>query len=135
MIQKVLPITNEIKKPLLRSNLKRTSNLKNLNTRLIRDEASFKASHDMVIPGGMTQKEEFVYKLTGKYSKSVTERWYEVHGSDANNVSPNDQLVSTDTETLANTSYGEGIYSSDVTPDNNENEGFIGRIINHLFED
>lgn len=55
-----------------------------MNTRLIRD---VKLLHDMVIPEDMTKKEEFVYKLTGKFPKSVTERWYEVHDYNIENSS------------------------------------------------
>ena len=31
----------------------------------------------MIIPGGMSKKESLVYQLTGKFPKSVKDRWYE----------------------------------------------------------
>lgn len=133
MIQKIMPSTKTIAKPLSRSSLKKTSFLKDLSTRLYRDASSFKSSHNMIIPGGMTQKEELVYKLTGKFPKSVTDRWHEVHGSDIHNIDSHDQLVSVDVETLANTNYGDGIYSSHATSDATDDDGIISKILDFIF--
>ena len=54
MINKIMPKTViSQKNSFVRKNMQKASELKNLNTRLIRNENS---AHDMVIPDGMTEK-------------------------------------------------------------------------------
>ena len=55
MINKIMPKTITTQNgSFVRKNMQKASELKNLNTRLIRNENS---AHDMVIPDGMTEKE------------------------------------------------------------------------------
>lgn len=61
--------------------------------------------HDMVIPDGMTQKEELVYKFTGKFPKSVTDRWQELHGNEVNNIHSGDEIVHVDSQILGDSGY------------------------------
>ena len=129
MIQKVMSRLETVNKPFVRASMQRKSPLLNLNTRMIRDMS---ASHDMVIPGGMTRKEEFVYKLTGKFPKSVTERWYEVHGADFKNISSEDGHVLVDSHVLGDTGYtleNGGHYAGS---ENSSDGGIIDELLDHL---
>lgn len=133
MIQKIMPSTKVLTKTYTRKTLQKSSLLQNLNTRLIRSE---NFAHDMVIPGGMTQKEEFVYKLTGKFPKSVTDRWYETHDYNINqHLSGDDETVRVSSQILHDTGYttDSGAHYSGI--DSSDDEGCISRIIGHLFDE
>lgn len=120
------------KNSFVRKNLQKTSELKNLNTRFIRNE---NFPHDMVIPGGMTAKEAFVYKLTGKFPKSVTDRWYETHDYNINqHLSGDDEAVKVTAQELHDYGYiaDNGGHYGGV--DNNDEDGFISKIIGHFFD-
>ncbi len=58
--------------PILRKTLQKRSSLTNLNGGSIPNIIK-----TMIIPGGMSKKESLVYQLTGKFPKSVKDRWYE----------------------------------------------------------
>lgn len=108
-------------KNISRMQLQKQSCLKNLNTRMVRDDHSL---HDMLIPGGMSTKEAFIYKLTGKYPKSVTERWKQIWGADIKNVSTDDEVVHVHKSVLQDTGYFSNLEY------NNEHENF-DNIIEH----
>lgn len=99
--------------------LKNNSSLRNLNTRMIRDDYSL---HDMLIPGGMSIKEQLLYKLTGNYPKSVTERWHQIFGADLKNVDANDDVVKVSKGVLRECGYFSNVtdnnYDTDDTFDN-----------------
>ena len=133
MIEKIIPkVTFSRNSTFYRKNLQKVSKLKNLNTRLIRNE---NFPHDMVIPDGMTQKEAFVYKLTGKFPKSVTDRWYEVHDYNINqHLSGDDEVVRVSSQVLHDAGYtGENsAHYSDI--DSSDDDSWLGKIIGHLFD-
>ena len=134
MINKIMPKTAIFRNnSLIRNNLQRVSELKNLNTRLVRNE---NCANDMVIPGGMTEKETFVYKLTGKFPKSVTDRWYETHDYHIDqHLNGSDESVRVTAQDLHNYGYiadDGGHYGDSV--DNSDDEGFISKLIGHLFD-
>lgn len=134
MINKIMPKTITTQNgSFVRKNMQKASELKNLNTRLIRNENS---AHDMVIPDGMTEKETFVYKLTGKFPKSVTDRWYETHDYNINqHLSGDDEAVRVTTQELHNYGYiaNDGGHYGDIN-ESGDDEGFISKIIGHFFD-
>jgi len=91
--------------------------------------------HDMVIPDGMTQKEELVYKFTGKFPKSVTDRWQELHGNEVNNIHSGDEIVHVDSQILGDSGYTTESGMNYAGGKDAEEEGFFSKIINHIFED
>ena len=130
MIQKIMPEARIIRKNLVRTNLQRTTHLKNLNTRMIRQTDSM---HDMIIPGGMTQKEELVHALTGKFPKSVTDRWYEAHGVKSKNLTAGDELVHVDSKVLGDTGYVTDSGSTYAGSGDDHDEGLFSKLLNHIF--
>lgn len=76
MITKISTQT-KITVPIIRKSLQAKSLFPNINGGSIP-----KIITTMIIPGGMTKKEAFVYQLTRKIPKSVKERWYEVGTND-----------------------------------------------------
>ena len=103
------------------------------NMRLIRNENS---AHDMVIPNGMTPKEAFVYKLTGKFPKSVTDRWYETHYYNiTQHLSENDETVRVTAQNLHDYGYVDDNGGHYGGIEDGDSEGFISKIIGHLLDD
>lgn len=86
MIPKI-SIQAETHIPVIRKVLQRQSALTNLDGGSIRNIIT-----TMIIPGGMSRKEAFVYKLTGKFPKSVLDRWY-VAGNGNRIIHEGDQEV------------------------------------------
>ncbi len=132
MIQKIMPEARIIRKNLVRTNLQKTTQLKNLNTRMIRQTDSM---HDMIIPGGMTQKEELVHALTGKFPKSVTDRWYEAHGVESKKLTGGDELVHVDSHVLGDTGYTTESGSTFAGSGDNHEEGLFSKLFSRLFGD
>ena len=134
MINKIMPKTITTQNgSFVRKNMQKASELKNLNTRLIRNENS---AHDMVIPNGMTHKEAFVYKLTGKFPKSVTDRWYETHDYNINqHLSENDETVRVTAQNLHDYGYVDDNGGHYGGIEDGNSEGFISKIIGHLLDD
>ncbi len=71
MIHKIIP-QSKINIPIIKKSLQKQSSLINVNGGSIPNIIT-----TMIIPGGITKKESFVYQLTGKMPKSVKDRWYE----------------------------------------------------------
>lgn len=101
-------------KPINRKLLQKYSDLKNLSTRMIRDD---NYPHDMLIPGGMTLKESLLYKLTGKFPKSVTERWKQVFEPEIKNVDSKDEVIRVSKNVLRETGYFSSHNDIDSTVD------------------
>lgn len=78
MIQKISMQTTKSAMMLARQNLQRTSYLKNLNgSSMSGSLENGPRMFNMIVPGGLSKKEDFVMKLTGKIPQSVRERWFE----------------------------------------------------------
>ncbi len=123
--------SNQLKK-MSRFKLQKQSCLKNLNTRMVRDDHSL---HDMLIPGGMSIKESFIYKLTGKYPKSVTERWKQIFGADIKNVGMDDEVVHVHKSVLQETGYFSNLENNDNIDDLIEHAKQTGKIIKSGIKD
>ena len=119
----------KILKPIDRSKLQEKSCLKNLKTRLIRDDQS---THSMLIPGGMNFKESLQYKLTGKFPKSVIERWHQVFEPDLKNISSNDEVVQVSKNVLRESGYFLDNHESVI--DQAEHVGSTLKNVSHGFK-
>lgn len=80
MITKVSTVS--AKSSFWRLSLKKSSSLKSLAGSSMQGGFHIPRTSDMIVPGGMTKAETFVYKLTGKVPQSVKDRWYEAGTGD-----------------------------------------------------